>query len=77
MYLNEYTDYAIAYSEIGHFSDEVYQSKRFHSALGSLTPSEFESAYQMNLVARVPDITYFHLKSVQLNGFTSATDLYK
>jgi transposase InsO family protein len=47
VYLNEYTDFAMAYREIGHFIDDVYQYKRIHSALGYLTPSEFESAYQM------------------------------
>ena len=47
VYLNEYTDFAMAYREIGHFINDVYQFKRIHSALGYLTPAEFESAYQM------------------------------
>jgi len=45
VYLNEYTNLAMAYQSIGHFIEVVYQTKRIHSALGYLTPSEFESAY--------------------------------
>ena len=40
--LNEYQDLADARVQIGHFIDEVYQTKRIHSALGYLTPHEFE-----------------------------------
>jgi transposase InsO family protein len=42
--LTEYRDFADAYAQLGHFLDEVYQQKRIHSALGYLTPAEFESA---------------------------------
>ena len=45
VYLNEYPDFATAYHEIGHFIEDVYQTKRIHSALGYLTPTEFEAAY--------------------------------
>ena len=31
--------------EIGHFIEDVYQTKRIHSALDYLTPAEFEVAY--------------------------------
>ena len=37
MYLNEYTDHAMAYHSIGYFIDEVYQNKRLNSAFGFLT----------------------------------------
>ena len=51
VYLNEYTDFAMAYHSIGHFIDVVYQHKRIHSALGYMTPAEYESAYLKNLAA--------------------------
>jgi putative transposase len=40
--LTEYKDYTDAYRQIGRFLEDVYQTKRIHSALGYLTPSEFE-----------------------------------
>jgi putative transposase len=40
----------MAYREIGHFIDDVYQTKRIHSALGYLTPTEYEAAYQLQQV---------------------------
>jgi transposase InsO family protein len=43
VYLNEYADYQEAYRRIGHFLDQVYMTKRIHSALGYLTPAEFEA----------------------------------
>jgi len=51
VYLKEYLDYATAYREIGHFIEDVYQTKRIHSALGYLTPTEFEAAYRQRQVA--------------------------
>jgi len=50
VYLNEYSDFAMAYREIGHFIDDVYQTKRIHSALGYLTPTEYEAAYKLQSV---------------------------
>jgi putative transposase len=44
--LAEYRDFAEALARIGQFSDDVYRTKRIHSALGSLTPVEFEAAWQ-------------------------------
>lgn len=43
--LSEYDDYADAYRQIGRFLDDVYTYKRIHSALGYLTPAEFESQW--------------------------------
>jgi transposase InsO family protein len=46
VYLNEYENFAHAYQRIGHFIEDVYQTKRIHSALDYLTPAEFEALYQ-------------------------------
>jgi transposase InsO family protein len=51
VYLNEYLDFAMAHREIGHFIEDVYQTKRIHSALGYLTPEEFEAAYYVQHTA--------------------------
>lgn len=45
VYLADYVDFADAYASIRHFIEEVYQTKRIHSALDYLTPAEFETAY--------------------------------
>ena len=42
VYLNEYENFADAYRRIGHFIEDVYQTKRIHSSLGYMTPAEFE-----------------------------------
>jgi hypothetical protein len=43
--LSEYRDLADAYSQLGRFLDNVYNRKRIHSALGYLTPAEFEQQW--------------------------------
>jgi hypothetical protein len=40
--LTEYVDYDDARRQLGRFLDAVYNVKRIHSALGHLTPQEFE-----------------------------------
>lgn len=44
--LSEYIDLDDARRQIGCFIDQVYMTKRIHSALGYLTPSEFEAAWR-------------------------------
>ena len=45
LHLNEYDDIMDATERIGHFIAQVYNQKRPHSALGYLTPVEFEQQY--------------------------------
>jgi putative transposase len=44
--LSEYLDYADARRQLGRFLDAVYNHKRIHSALGYLTPAEFEQQWR-------------------------------
>ena len=43
--LHDYADFHEAYQSLGRFLDDVYQHKRIHSALGYLTPAEFETQW--------------------------------
>jgi transposase InsO family protein len=43
--LSEYQDFRDASRQIGQFIEDVYMTKRIHSALDYLTPAEFESAW--------------------------------
>jgi transposase InsO family protein len=57
--LQEYQDYADARRRIGAFLQDVYNRKRIHSALGYLTPSEYEAAYhqsqRQSMLTAAPD----------------------
>jgi putative transposase len=44
--LSEYHDFADAHRQITRFLDDVYNVKRIHSALGYLTPREFEEQWR-------------------------------
>jgi putative transposase len=44
--LSDYRDYDDAYAQLGPFLDAVYNVKRIHSALGYLTPREFEEHWR-------------------------------
>jgi putative transposase len=44
--LSDYQSYAEALQQIGKFIDAVYNRKRIHSALGDLSPAEFEAEWQ-------------------------------
>ena len=45
--LSEYLDLDDARRQIGCFMEDVYMTKRIHSALGYLTPAEFETAWRL------------------------------
>ena len=51
--LSDYHHFADARAQIGHFIEDVYQRKRIHSALGYLTPLEFEAAWQQARIEQV------------------------
>jgi transposase InsO family protein len=42
VYLSDYDDISEALLRIGHFIEDVYNTKRLHSSLGYLPPAEFE-----------------------------------
>jgi transposase InsO family protein len=53
VYLTEYRDFEDALAQIGRFIDDVYLTKRIHSALGYLTPAEFEAQWRKEQTASI------------------------
>jgi transposase InsO family protein len=51
VYLNEYETFEDALENIGRFIEDVYNSKRMHSALGYVSPIEYEQKEELNSVA--------------------------
>jgi transposase InsO family protein len=47
VYLTEYRDFDDALAQIGHFIDDIYLTKRIHSALAYLTPAEYEAQWHI------------------------------
>jgi putative transposase len=47
--LSDFQDYADALIHIAYFLEQVYMHKRIHSALGYLTPVEFEAHWSQIL----------------------------
>src|SRR5256714_14211766 len=49
VYLKQYQTFEEAESNIGQFIEDVYNTKRLHSSLGYVPPSEFEMAYAQGM----------------------------
>jgi transposase InsO family protein len=56
VYLSDYRDFEDVYTQIGHFIEDVYQTRRIHSALGYLTPVEFEAAWTRSRVEHMSSL---------------------
>jgi putative transposase len=57
VYRQEYRDLAEARSNIGHFIEKIYNSKRLHSALGYVPPAEFERSLLIPPPPGPPQVT--------------------
>ena len=52
--MTEYVDFQDALHQLGRFIDTIYNKKRIHSALGYLTPVEFEQQWRRQLRQNTP-----------------------
>jgi putative transposase len=50
VYLNEYRNFAQVVERVPLFIDQVYNTRRLHSALGYLPPVQFEEQHTRQLV---------------------------
>jgi transposase InsO family protein len=50
VYLQQYQTFEEAQANIGQFIEDVYNTKRLHSSLGYMPPTEFELAYAQGMV---------------------------
>ena len=51
VYLNEYSDINDAWDNIQRFIEDIYNKKRLHSALGYMSPIDFEQEVTLNIIA--------------------------
>ena len=51
VYLNEYSDINDAWDNIQRFIEDIYNKKRLHSALGYMSPIDFEQEVALNIIA--------------------------